>query len=220
MDAVSHGSPLGNLAAAMKVAGLSRVDAWIGTGGEAGGPGDPSEDLRADHWDGLFSCDKFVLTPAAVTRDANPAVRSALGFADVQRFSRAVVDAIDEVASTSVGNDCGEGFAAPSAWSRAFALLEEPAFGRAPLSVRAGVPRSWIVAGAATRTSRRSAVAARAAWRSDAGTDTKWMAPRPGLEPGTCGLTVRRSTNCAIGEQALDYSVRPRGGSIHAATGR
>ena len=22
-----------------------------------------------------------------------------------------------------------------------------------------------------------------------------WMAPRPGLEPGTCGLTVRRSTN-------------------------
>ena len=38
LDAVSHGSPLGNLAAAMKVAGLSRVDAWIGTGGEAGGP--------------------------------------------------------------------------------------------------------------------------------------------------------------------------------------
>ena len=29
------------------------------------------------------------------------------------------------------------------------------------------------------------------------------LAPRPGLEPGTCGLTVRRSTNWAIREYTL-----------------
>ena len=34
VDGVSYGSPLGNLAAAMKDAGLTQVDAWIATGGE------------------------------------------------------------------------------------------------------------------------------------------------------------------------------------------
>ena len=29
----------------------------------------------------------------------------------------------------------------------------------------------------------------------DNGKCLKFLAPRPGLEPGTCGLTVRRSTN-------------------------
>ena len=71
--------------------------------------------------------DKFVLTPTGVTRNANHAVKSALGFADVQRFSRALLDAADEVASTSVGEHCGEGFAPPSPWARAFALLERRA---------------------------------------------------------------------------------------------
>jgi len=73
--------------------------------------------------------DKFVLTPSGVTRDANQAVKSALGFADVQRFSRALLDSVDEVASTSLGDDCGEGFAPPSPWARAFALLEHRDFG-------------------------------------------------------------------------------------------
>jgi len=61
----------------------------------------------------------------AQARDANHAVKSALGFADAQRFSRALLDAVDEVASTSVGDDCGEGFAPPSPWARAFALIEQ-----------------------------------------------------------------------------------------------
>jgi hypothetical protein len=59
VDGVSYGSPLGNLAAAMKDAGLTQVDAWIGTGGK------PVAELivpvihpRAyipSHWDGLFN---------------------------------------------------------------------------------------------------------------------------------------------------------------------
>ena len=52
VDGVSYGSPLGNLAAAMKDAGLTQVDAWIGdrrrAGGEDGRAGDPSEGLRAE----------------------------------------------------------------------------------------------------------------------------------------------------------------------------
>ena len=51
--------------------------------------------------------DKFVLTPSGITRDANHAVKSALGFVDVQRSSRALLDAVDQVASSSVGDDCG-----------------------------------------------------------------------------------------------------------------
>ena len=66
-----------------------------------------------------------MLTPGGVTRDANHAVKSGLGFADAQRFSQALLDAVDEVASTSVGDDCGEGFAPPSPWAKAFALLEQ-----------------------------------------------------------------------------------------------
>jgi hypothetical protein len=71
--------------------------------------------------------DKFVLTRAGVTRDANRAVKSTLGFADVQRFSRSLLDAVEEVASTTVGDDCGEGFAPPGAWAGAFALIEQRA---------------------------------------------------------------------------------------------
>ena len=59
VDGVSYGSPLGNLAAAMKDAGLTQVDAWIGTGGK------PVAELIVpvihpkayipSHWDGLFN---------------------------------------------------------------------------------------------------------------------------------------------------------------------
>ena len=59
VDGVSYGSPLGNLAAAMKDAGLTQVDAWIGTGGK------PVAELIVpvirprmyipNHWDGLFN---------------------------------------------------------------------------------------------------------------------------------------------------------------------
>jgi L-ascorbate metabolism protein UlaG (beta-lactamase superfamily) len=163
VDGVSYGSPLGNLAAAMKDAGLTQVDAWIGTGGEPVAkmvvPLIRPKVYVPNHWDGLFNpfwpgmpypfkddglrayldaqkipllaqtqyFDKFVLTPAGVTRDANRAVKSALGFSDVQRFSRALLDAVGDVASTSVGDDCGEGFAPRSAWAAAFALIGQRA---------------------------------------------------------------------------------------------
>jgi L-ascorbate metabolism protein UlaG (beta-lactamase superfamily) len=165
VDGVSYGSPLSNLAAAMKDAGLTQVDAWIATGGEPVAkmvvPLIHPKVYVPSHWDGLFNpfgpgmpypfkddalrtyldtqkipllaqtqyFDKFVLTPAGVTRDANHAVKSALGFADVQRFSRVLLDAVDEVASTSVGDDCGEGFAPPSPWARAFAVLQQRGIG-------------------------------------------------------------------------------------------
>ena len=52
VDGVSFGSPIGNLAAAMKDAGLTSVDAWIGTGRRAGREigraGDPSEGVPAE----------------------------------------------------------------------------------------------------------------------------------------------------------------------------
>jgi hypothetical protein len=39
------------------------------------------------------------------------------------------LDVVDAVASTSVGDDCGKGFAPPSRWARAFARLEQRGFG-------------------------------------------------------------------------------------------
>jgi L-ascorbate metabolism protein UlaG (beta-lactamase superfamily) len=160
VDGVSFGSPLGNLAAAMKDAGLSQVDAWIGTGGlpvaQLVVPVIRPKAYLPSHWDGLFNpfwpglpfpfkdealraylevqkislnpesqyFDKFVLTRSGLARDTNHAVKSQLGFADAQRFSQSLLEAVTQVASTSVGDDCGEGFQAPSAWSKVFALLE------------------------------------------------------------------------------------------------
>ena len=160
VDGVSYGSPLGNLSAAMKDAGLTQVDAWIGTGGEPVAkmvvPVLRPKVYVPNHWDGLFNpfwtgipypfkddalrayldaqkipllaqtqyFDKYVLTPSGVSRDDNHAVKSALGFADVQRFSRALLDSVDRVASTSVGDDCGEGLTPPNPWAMAFALLD------------------------------------------------------------------------------------------------
>ena len=162
VDGVDYGSPIGNLAAAMKDAGLTRVDAWIGTGGK------PVAELVVpvlhpkayipSHWDGLFNpfwagmpypfkdddlltyldaqrvafvrpaqyFDKFVLTRAGVGLDTNHDVKARLGFTDAQRFSQTILDAVMRVSSTSVGDDCGEGFQAPSAWSKAFAVLDRP----------------------------------------------------------------------------------------------
>jgi hypothetical protein len=160
VDGVSFGSPLANLAAAMKDAGLTQVDAWIGTGGEPVAklvvPVIHPKAYLPSHWDGLFNpfwagvpypfkddalrsyldtqkirlyaqtqyFDKFVLSPAGIAYDVNHEVKSRLGFADVQKFSRSLLDAIDRVASTSVGDDCGEGFAPPSPWATVFARLE------------------------------------------------------------------------------------------------
>jgi len=159
VDGVSFGSPLANLAAAMKDAGLTQVDAWIATGGEPVAklvvPVIHPKTYVPNHWDGLFYpfwagmpypfkddalrsyldgqkiplvaqtqyFDKFVLSAAGVARDVNHDVKSKLGFADAQKFSRSLLDAVEQVASTSVGDDCGEGFAAPSPWATMFATL-------------------------------------------------------------------------------------------------
>jgi L-ascorbate metabolism protein UlaG (beta-lactamase superfamily) len=169
VDGVGYGSPLGNLAAAMKDAGLTQVDAWIATGGAPVAqmvvPVIHPKVYVPNHWDGLFNpfwpgmpypfkddalrtyldaqkipllaqtqyFDKFVLTRGGVALDANHAVKAKLGFADVQRFSQSLLDAVSQVASTSVGDDCGEGFVEPSPWAGAFARLES---GRVPVLVR------------------------------------------------------------------------------------
>jgi hypothetical protein len=161
VDGVSFGSPLGNLAAAMKEAGLTKVDAWIGTGGlpvaQLVVPLIHPKVYLPSHWDGLFNpfwpgmpypfkddalsgylqaqnvtlmaqkqyFDKFILTKGGVAMDANHALKSQLGFADAQRFSQAMLDAVTRVASTSVGDDCGEGFAAPRPWEAMFAALRK-----------------------------------------------------------------------------------------------
>ncbi len=156
-DGVSYGSPLGNLAAAMKDAGLTQVDAWIGTGGltvaQQVVPVLHPKAYVPNHWDGLFNpfwpgmpypykdealrdylntqkislqpqtqyFDKFVLTRGGVVKDTNHAVKSKLGFADDQRFSSALVEATTRVASTNVGDDCGEGFTVTTPWEKLFA---------------------------------------------------------------------------------------------------
>ena len=163
VDGVSFGSPIGNLAAAMKDAGLTQVDAWIGTGGlpvaQLVVPVIRPKAYLPSHWDGLFNpfwpgmpypfkddplrdylgaqkvvlvpqtqyFDKFILSSSGVASDVNHAVKSALGFADVQRFSQSLLDAVTQVASTSLGDDCGEGFIEPGPWATAFARLEQRA---------------------------------------------------------------------------------------------
>jgi hypothetical protein len=160
IDGVNYGSPLHNLAAAMKDAGLTQVDAWVGTGGK------PVADLVVpvihpktyipNHWDGLFNSfwkgmpypykdeplqsylqaqkinlvapkqyfDKFILTKGGVQTDSNMEVKRKLGFAAEQKFSRAMTDAVKLVSSTSIGDDCGEGFAPPTPWANAFASMQ------------------------------------------------------------------------------------------------
>lgn len=160
VDGVNFGSPIGNLAAAMKDAGLTQVDAWVGTGGKPVAqmvvPVIKPKTYIPNHWDGLFNSfwagmpypfkdddlrtylaaqkvdliaqkqyfDKYILTKGGVQVDANLDVKRKLGFAPEQKFSRAVLDAVTMVSSTSVGDDCGEGFAPPSAWANAFAQMQ------------------------------------------------------------------------------------------------
>ena len=159
VDGVNYGSPIGNLAAAMKDAGIEQVDAWIGTGGkpvaEIVVPVIHPKAYLPSHWDGLFNAfwpgipypfkddalrgyldsqkvsfvpetqyfDKFVLSKAGVTTEVNHDVKSKLGFEDAKRFSKSLLDAVTQVSSTSVGDDCGEGFRLPSDWEKSFAAL-------------------------------------------------------------------------------------------------
>jgi hypothetical protein len=56
---VNYGSPLNNLRAAMRDAGLTQVDAWVGTGGkpvaELVVPVIRPKHYIPNHWDGLFN---------------------------------------------------------------------------------------------------------------------------------------------------------------------
>ena len=158
---MSYGSPLGNLAAAMKDAGLTQVDAWIGTGGKAVAelvvPVIKPRAYIPNHWDGLFNpfwpgmpypykdealqaylqaqqvpllpqkqyFDKYVLTTAGVQVDANADVKRKLGFAEQQKFSQRMLDAVAMEASTSMGDDCGEGFAPPPPWANRLAEVQQ-----------------------------------------------------------------------------------------------
>lgn len=159
VDGVNHGSPVLNLTAAMKDAGVTHVDVWIGTGGSAVAerivPVLRPKVYIPSHWDGLFNplwagmpypfkddaleaylkaenvelvrptqyFDKYVLTHNGVTVDANHALKRKLGLADSQPFGKAMLDAVTNVASTRVGDDCGEGFTLQNDWSKALALM-------------------------------------------------------------------------------------------------
>jgi hypothetical protein len=161
IDGVNYGSPIGNLAAAMKDAGLTQVDAWVGTGGkpvaEIVVPVIHPKTYIPNHWDGLFNSfwkglpfpfkdeplqaylqaqkvdlipqkqyfDKYILTKSGVQTEANLAVKRKLGFEGEQKFSRAMTDAVALVPSTSMGDDCGEGFAPPTPWANAFAVMQD-----------------------------------------------------------------------------------------------
>jgi len=145
VDGVNYGSPLANLSAAMKDAGLTRVDVWIGTGGRAVAelivPVIHPTMYIPNHWDGLFNplwaglpfpfkddglrayleaqkvalmpqtqyFDTYLLTTNGVAREPNRDVKRKLGFAEVQPFNKAMLDAVTHVASTTVGDDCGDG---------------------------------------------------------------------------------------------------------------
>jgi hypothetical protein len=68
--------------------------------------------------------DTYVLTRNGVTTRDNHAVKAKLGFSDEQRFNKAMLDAVKRVASTAMGEDCGEGFAPPSPWATLFAMQQ------------------------------------------------------------------------------------------------
>jgi len=142
----------------MKDAGLTQVNAWIGTGGRAVAelivPVIHPKVYIPNHWDGLFNpfwrgmpypfkdealktyldaqkitilpekqyFDTYVLTRTGVMLEPNHDVKRTLGFADAQPFAKAMLDAVTQVASTSDGDDCEEGFKTPRDRTKLFAV--------------------------------------------------------------------------------------------------
>jgi hypothetical protein len=92
-----------------------------------------NHDLRGG---GVGALDPLRVARRGGAADSNDAVKSALGFADVQRFSQSLLDAVTRVASTSMGDDCGEGFVEPSPWARAFASLDGKSRMELPATLR------------------------------------------------------------------------------------
>ena len=68
--------------------------------------------------------DSYRVDARGVTTNPNSEVKKKLGFAEAQKFSKAMHDAVRMVASTSLGDDCGEGVFG-STWSSVTA--ENPA---------------------------------------------------------------------------------------------
>jgi len=68
--------------------------------------------------------DTYVLTTSGVTMRDNDQVKAKLGFSKEQRFDKAMLDAVTRVASTTTGEDCGESFGQPSAWTTQLAGLK------------------------------------------------------------------------------------------------
>jgi len=60
--------------------------------------------------------DKFSLDRFGVSVVPNHDVKQKLGFSDVQTFASDILDAASKVASTAIGDDCGEGTTNP-AWA-------------------------------------------------------------------------------------------------------
>jgi hypothetical protein len=60
--------------------------------------------------------DSYRLEARGVSTRPNSEVKKKLGFAETQKFSKAMRDAVRMVASTSLGDDCGEGVFS-SSWS-------------------------------------------------------------------------------------------------------
>jgi L-ascorbate metabolism protein UlaG (beta-lactamase superfamily) len=54
--------------------------------------------------------DTYRLNAGGVSMQPNSEVKKKLGFADVQKFDKTTLEAVSRVASTSSGDDCGEGF--------------------------------------------------------------------------------------------------------------
>jgi hypothetical protein len=68
--------------------------------------------------------DSYRVDARGVTANPNSEVKKKLGFVEVQKFSKAMHNAVRMVASTSLGDDCGEGVFG-STWSSVTA--ENPA---------------------------------------------------------------------------------------------
>ena len=72
--------------------------------------------------------DKYRLDRDGVTAVANHEIKRRLGFSDVQPFDTAMMEAVSRVASTALGDDCGEG-GNDSQWARSmFAHRNERAY--------------------------------------------------------------------------------------------
>ena len=88
--------------------------------------------------------DTYVLTEAGVSMTPNHEMKRRLGFADVQPFGTAMLDALGKVASTSYGDDCGES-TGTSPWAHIMLTqFSNPAHGAVDLRKVAAIPEGMM----------------------------------------------------------------------------